>query len=250
MYPTTLMAYRNQVLPYHHPFATGDLDSYYDINSCIHRPPGRHSRAPEFGDDLIRTAPALCRPNRRPIDRREDNMAISADSGTRRWARLPARWASFGSGSSRSGRSPFLRDKRPKFAGDLAVRSRSDRCRSASRQRSRLRCTIGAARRANGQPVVGYRRSAGGGPLRRTGLRPGRGAQGLHDAAARRRPQAGAARRRQHLGQDRRGRPARRRSRCALRQGQRLGHGGDRAARPAGGPARHAEAAASARHAV
>ena len=41
-------------------------------------------RALEFGDDLVRTAPALCRPNRRPIDRREDNIALSADSGTRR----------------------------------------------------------------------------------------------------------------------------------------------------------------------
>ncbi len=47
-------------------------------------------------------------------------------------------------------------------------------------------------------------------------------------------PQAGAAWRRQHVGQDRRKGPPRRRRGSAVRQGQRLGHGGDRARRAAG----------------
>ena len=57
-------------------------------------------------------------------------------------------------------------------------------------------------------------------------------------------PQAGAAWRRQHLGEDAHGRHHRRDDRRAVRQGQRLGHGHDRGARPAGGAARAAARAA------
>ena len=53
-------------------------------------------------------------------------------------------------------------------------------------------------------------------------------------------PRARAARRRQHFGQDRAPGSLRRGCRSAVRQGQRLGHGGDRARRPAGGPPRAA----------
>ena len=61
--------------------------------------------------------------------------------------------------------------------------------------------------------------------------RPRPRAARLYLAAAGRRPAPGVARRRQHLGQDRAARPARRAGRGAVRQGQRLGHGGDRAGR-------------------
>ena len=71
-----------------------------------------------------------------------------------------------------------------------------------------------------------------------TGRRPRPRAARLHDAPARRRAAAGAAWRRQHLRQDQRHRPRRRRVGRALRQGQRLGHGRHRAAGPAGGQAR------------
>ena len=69
-------------------------------------------------------------------------------------------------------------------------------------------------------------------------------AAGLHDAAARRRSDARAARRRQHLGEAAHARPDGARGRCALRQGLRRRHGGDRAGRTAGGAARRAAHAA------
>ena len=69
-------------------------------------------------------------------------------------------------------------------------------------------------------------------------------------AAARRRSGFGAAWRRQYLGQDGRVRPHRRGNACALRQGQRLGHGGDRAGRAPGGAACAAAHLAPARSSV
>ena len=64
--------------------------------------------------------------------------------------------------------------------------------------------------------------------LRRTGRGRGAGAAHLYDAAARAATRAGAARRRQHLAEDRDGGPARRDARGAVRQGLGLGHGGHR----------------------
>ena len=72
----------------------------------------------------------------------------------------------------------------------------------------------------------------------------------LHDAAAGRRAEAGAAWRRQHLGEDAHAGHHRPDDRRAVRQGQRLGHGHDRGARPAGGAARAAQGAARAAGAV
>ena len=83
--------------------------------------------------------------------------------------------------------------------------------------------------------------------LARAGRQRGRCALRLHDAAARRRAAPGAARRRQHLGEDHAAREDRRGGRGALRQGLRLGHGDDRAARPAGGAAQAAAALAALR---
>ena len=59
----------------------------------------------------------------------------------------------------------------------------------------------------------------------RKGVGEDAGAAHLHHAPAGRRPAAGAAWRRQHLGQDRDGRPAGRDARGAVRQGLGLGHG-------------------------
>ena len=70
------------------------------------------------------------------------------------------------------------------------------------------------------------------------GHRRGHGVARLHHAPAGRRAGAGAAWRRQHLGEDQGARHLRRRGRRAVRQGQRLGHGQDRAARPARGAPR------------
>ena len=80
--------------------------------------------------------------------------------------------------------------------------------------------------------------------------RPRPGAAGLYHAPAGQRSAAGAAWRRQHVGQDRPCRSQRRRCRGALRQGLRLGHGHDRARRPAGGAADAAAEIARAREAV
>ena len=94
------------------------------------------------------------------------------------------------------------------------------------------------------------RRAPDGGGLRRQGRRPGHRAQGLHHAPAWARPAAGAARRRQHLGED----EGNGRSRAGARgdRGQRLGrrHGRHRAVGPADGEARTAQTAARARGAV
>ena len=80
-------------------------------------------------------------------------------------------------------------------------------------------------------------------------LRQGRrcrrpGAARLYHPPARPRPDAGAARRRQHFGEDADRRPARRGDRRALRQGLGLGHGQHRAGRHAGRAARRAAQAA------
>ena len=127
----------------------------------------------------------------------------------------------------------------PPFA--IAVCGRSTRCKPHEPDQP--------SRERHAQPLEGCRRPRRGFALRRQGHRRGCRASHLLDAAARMRPAAGFARRRQHLGQDRGpGRPwgaARR----AVRQGLGLGHGDDRAGRTAGGQARAAAPAACARQA-
>ena len=88
---------------------------------------------------------------------------------------------------------------------------------------------------SDAKPVVRQRRQGGDRPARRQGHRRRPGAARLHDAAAGRRAQAGAAWRRQHVGEDTGGRHHRPAGRGAVREGQRLGHGHHRGARPARG---------------
>lgn len=88
-------------------------------------------------------------------------------------------------------------------------------------------------RQRHEEPLVRRRRQASHREPRRQGHRRGLGLARLHDAAAGRRAEAGAAWRRQHIGEDAHGRRHRPGARRPLRQGQRLGHGHDRGARPA-----------------
>src|SRR5258706_8114 len=93
-------------------------------------------------------------------------------------------------------------------------------------------------KKVDGECVERSRRRSGGSPLRES--RPRSGATGLDHAPVGQGSAAGAARRRQRLGEDARQRSQRRCGRCSLRQRLRLGYGLDRARGPAGGAARAA----------
>src|SRR3989441_4101095 len=121
---------------------------------------------------------------------------------------------------------------------------------------ARLRCQrlekVPPARlvwRAHGEPLVGPRsRRARRAP--RAALGRGTGAARLHLAADRPRSRSRASRRRQHLAQGAGDDAGRRARGGAVRQGERLGPGGDRAARASGGGPGTPAQAARARRAV
>ena len=95
----------------------------------------------------------------------------------------------------------------------------------------------------------GQRGASGDRPLCGARHRTRSGNARLHHPPARARSQIGAARRRQHLGEDDHARPPRRRGRGALRQRLGRGHGGDRAGGTAGGTPRSSAQAARAHRA-
>ena len=125
-------------------------------------------------------------------------------------------------------------------AGDgVDHRARRARARTARRYRPHFPNEPRARPNKGSKPMQSawIDRDAEAAVARYAGPRPRSGAAGLYHASAGPGSAPGAARRRQHLGEDAACRSQRRRCRRALRQGLRLGHGRNRARGPAGGAA-------------